>query len=144
MKQIIKYEAFDGAVFGTEDDCRAYELMAARINAAMRSLPTRPESNDFANGDGYVQHDSASVHEAMVAVLNQAKNYSSHTSIPKSMEVGFPSRAGIVGRIIDDCCPRPINKAWYRFMCMDNDYREWGQPFFALNPDKGEQKRIAP
>lgn len=144
MRAITQYQAFDGTVFGTEDDCRAYEVMSAKIHAAMRALPSKPDSSEFANGAGYIQHDSASINEAMMGVLEQAKKYSGHRSIVDSMEIGFPARRGIVGRIIDDCCPRPINMAWYRFMCTDDDYREWGQPYFALNPDKGEQKRIVP
>jgi hypothetical protein len=42
-----------------------------------------------------------------------------------------------VGRLLGDYGIRPLENAWYRFSCVDKQYREWGQPYFATNPDKG-------
>ena len=42
-------------------------------------------------------------------------------------------RQGIVGRYIDDSNNRDLSMAWNRFICIDSKYREWSQPYFAIN-----------
>jgi hypothetical protein len=41
-------------------------------------------------------------------------------------------RHGIVGRFLDDSGNNDLYRAWYRFMCIDTQYREWTQPAFAM------------
>jgi len=41
-------------------------------------------------------------------------------------------RHGIVGRVLDDSGNNDLYRAWYRFMCIDTQYREWTQPAFAM------------
>lgn len=53
---------------------------------------------------------------------------------------GYPevnvNRFGIVGRYIDDSGNSTLNRNWYRFMCIDDYYREFTQPYFAINCEK--------
>ena len=41
-------------------------------------------------------------------------------------------RHGIIGRILDDSGNIELYRTWYRFMCIDEQYREWTQPAFAM------------
>lgn len=44
-------------------------------------------------------------------------------------------RQGIIGRYLDDSGSGAY-KYWYRFMCIDEKYREWQQPYYAINAEK--------
>ena len=47
-------------------------------------------------------------------------------------------RFGIVGRILDDSGDVDLYKKWNRFMCIDEEYREWSQPHYAIYSSKYE------
>lgn len=50
-----------------------------------------------------------------------------------------------VGRLLGECRGlRPLSNAWRRFGCIDKMGKEWGQPYFAANPEKGTQKCLNP
>lgn len=38
----------------------------------------------------------------------------------------------VAGRVLDS---GPLSRAWWRFMCIDEQWREWEQPYFARNPN---------
>jgi hypothetical protein len=42
-------------------------------------------------------------------------------------------RQGIIGRFLDDSGSKVLYSTWYRFMCIDENYREWCQPYYAIN-----------
>lgn len=44
-------------------------------------------------------------------------------------------RQGIIGRYLDDSGSGAY-KHWNRFMCIDEKYREWEQPYYAINFEK--------
>lgn len=46
---------------------------------------------------------------------------------------GQVHRQGIIGRFLDDSGNKILYSAWYRFMCIDEYYREWCQPYYAIN-----------
>jgi len=50
-----------------------------------------------------------------------------------SWEWNKVNRQGVIGRIISDSNNEILNKYWNRFMCIDNNYREWCQPHYAFN-----------
>jgi hypothetical protein len=46
------------------------------------------------------------------------------------------NRHGIIGRVLDDSGHEELYQTWHRFMCIDKEYREWSQPYFAMNEQK--------
>ncbi len=40
-------------------------------------------------------------------------------------------RQGIIGRYLEDCGVNELYLTWNRFMCTDEKYREWEQPYFV-------------
>ncbi len=140
MQTIQKWQARDGAEFNSEEKCLAYEALLSQCESIMAPFGTRPRDAEFANGSGFIQHDLSDFTHAkgeLVKLLAERApmyDYTSHdpaTIHPMS----------IVGRIFDDT-GGPMSKAWSRLACFDPQGREWGQPYFALNPEKGTQRPI--
>jgi hypothetical protein len=48
----------------------------------------------------------------------------------------YVNKHGIIGRYIDDSGNASLHLGWHRFMCMDEGYREWIQPYYAVNTEK--------
>ena len=143
MKTITKYEAIDGTEFDHENECLKYEKLIERIDLIMHELPKRPEDDGcrFSNGGGFIQHDKATLCKARIKILKEVKKHIKHPWVQQTIddENVHPS---YVSRLIDDYRIKPLNSAWYRFMCIDKSGREWGQPYFANNPEKGQQIKL--
>ena len=144
MKEITQYKAFDGTVFGTAVQCVKYEGLCNDIKAIMDTLPSKPEGTDFANGSGFIQHDGPTLLYARKHLLKLAMQYSSNPSLQQAIDEGIRVGPSVAGRIIDDCCPRPLKRAWYRIMNTAADFREFGQCYFRLHPTKAAQVCLNP
>lgn len=140
MKAITKFKAVDGKEFNSENECLDYENLIKKVNNIMKALPPLPKDEGcrFSNGEGFVQHDKTILRKVQINLLEEMKKHIDHKWIQETIdnENVHPS---YVGRLIDDYGISPLNKAWYRFMCIDKLGREWGQPYFATNPDKAKQ-----
>jgi hypothetical protein len=148
MKQITKYAAADGAEFTSADACIAYEALVAEIAEIMRTLPARPRDDGcrFSNGHGCIQHDPAQLAVVRVALLRIGLRYvGDHPNSPKWLQQSIDDptvHPGWAGRLMDDAAPRPLSAAWYRFMCIDGQGREWGQPYYADHPDQADSQEV--
>ena len=142
MEKITKFKAIDGAEFNNKNECLDYENLIERVNAIMSKLPKLPSNEtDFVNGAGFIQHGKLDLILARLSLLKICKEYINHKWIDQTMydETVHPSW---VARLLGDYGIRPLQKAWDRFLCIDKQHREWGQPYFAANPDKGQQVRL--
>lgn len=143
MEIITKYKAVDGSEFNTENQCLDYECLIRKVDNIMKDLPPLPkdEGCEFTNGGGYVQHDKICLRKVKINLLEEIKKHINHKWVQQTIddENVHPS---YVSRLIDDCGIRPLSKAWDRFNCIDELAREWGQPYFANNSDKGKQVKI--
>lgn len=142
METLTKYKAFDGREFTDADECREHEANCLEAERIMGQLPAKPDTCDFSNGGGFLQHDK----ETFLAVRNQfcefAKRYTDFKWLQQTIDMGLDAHPSWVGRILDEAAPSTISKHWYRFMCVDSELREWGQPYFANNPSEGKQKQL--
>jgi len=138
MEQITKFKAIDGTEFSNKEECLKYELLIERVNNIMALLPPLPKDDgcNFSNGSGYVKHNKATLRNAQIQLLEICKEYIDHKWIQQTID-DETMHSSYVGRLLSDYGIRPLNDAWYRFSCVDDQYREWGQPYFATNPDKG-------
>lgn len=137
MKIITKFVADDGTEFPEEAKAEAHDKLIKRVELVMRPMGKIIEDYncDFSNGSGYIQHDISTVFDVRVALLEIANSIYHHKWL-----LDAKSHPSWAGRIISECCPNVVYGAWPRICCVDVKGREWGQPFFALNPDKGTQK----
>lgn len=131
MKVITKYQAIDGREFNSEADCLQHESLLAQIEAI---LPLKaPNSCEFANGGGYIQHSAQSIQKARKELIKLAKKIDSY--ITEKTHITY------LMRVLDDM-NSPLTSLAIRLYCIDSQYREWGQPYFAINPDKGQQIKL--
>lgn len=143
MKTITKFQAIDGVEFYTDSECLNYERLICAVENIMGELEQPPDDKDckFANGDGFIQHDKVTLSRVRIDLLKEIKKHIDHKWVQQSIddESIHPSW---VARLISDYNIRPLSNAWYRFQCIDVRGREWGQPYFANNPEKAtEQSR---
>lgn len=136
MQAITKIQAVDGKLFDNEADCVKHEKMIEEIKATMSTLNPIPTDCEFSNGDGFIRQDISTVSKAMVHIADIA----GIEKRPEFINDPFACRFGIIGRFIDDGGNAHLWRAWSRFMNMDHLGREWGQSYFARNPEKGKQK----
>lgn len=108
------------------------------------ALPDDDGTCRFSNGHGYWQHRPEDVHKVKSAILSiAATDAPSFAATFDKIRAGF-CRESHATRIIDECCPRPVWRAWHRLWCIDADGKEWGQPYFAMNPSEAEQVCLNP
>lgn len=131
MEEIRKYKAVDGSVFNTKEECLKYEILIERVFAIMRPLGARPDDTNFTNGGGYIQHDSR--------VVSIAKEQLIQLGI-EALGIRGDITFYLLGRYCDDSGSRCLYSAWNRLNCCDKNNREWGQGYYAINPEKGTQK----
>ena len=143
MKTITKYQADDGAEFTKQEDCRAYESVSSRVDEIMSIMPAPPEGTDFSNGSGYIQHNEAEFKQARRQILELANEINPFHWFDEALanENVHPSYPG---RIISEMENGNLYKAWYRFMCIDVNLREWGQPYYRDNPEQAKQVCLNP
>lgn len=137
MKVITKYKAVDEQEFSTEKECLDYEQLIERVNTIMAGLKPLPNEKgfDFGNGYYFVQQSKGAFKLVKLNLLNEIKKHINHKWVEQTIE-DETVHLSYVGRLIDDWNIRPLNNAWNRLMCIDKEYREWGQPYFANNPEK--------
>lgn len=111
-------------------------LLKERIDKVMSNLPPTTVE-DFnhkytsMNEIPYIQHIPDVVEKTQTEFLQICGE------ILKSdvYTTGKLHRQGIIGRYLDDCGVSELYSTWNRFMCIDQEYREWGQPYYAY-PDR--------
>lgn len=142
MLKVFRYKAIDGKIFETEQACENHERKLDKINQIMSPLRKCPDSGDFYDGCGYVRQDPETVNRAMIELVDLFDISLRETKWSGFYDNPFVFRHSFIGRLIDDSGDREIMSAWYRFMRMDDQYREWGQQFFARNPHAGKQIEV--
>lgn len=135
MKQITQYKADDGKIFTNKSDCLVYDELIKKVNIIMKPFGHLPEDEDcsFANGGGYIKHKKTDVEKAkklITALGNDTFNIKPKASF------------GWIGRYFDDSGYSCLYSAWGRLSNIDRNGREWGQGYYAINPDKGTQKQL--
>lgn len=139
MEEIIKYKANDGTEFGELMKCVDYENLIIEMKDILKELIPIPEDNSFQNGCGYIQQNKTSYLRVRNNILKIAQRYCDHKWLQQSIDRGLEAHSSWAGRMINECCPRPIDHAWYRIMATDtNTFREYGQIYYANNPEKAK------
>jgi hypothetical protein len=110
------------------------------LGKILSQLPPSLDKLGFssANNEIYLQH----IPEAVDLAQSQFIQYCVDNGyLPKEFLEKKVHRQGIVGRYLDDS-KSELSKIWYRFYCIDEKYREWEQPYYAINYAKHEDGAI--
>lgn len=147
MKTVTKYQADDGTEFSSEAKALAHEALCTEIAGIVSALPELPKDDGsrFVSGHGYIQHDPAVFWTVRENLLKIAKRFTDLQWIDQAIEDRVGVHPSWPTRAINECCPEPLSEAWYRIYCTDAvTLREYGQPFYASNPEKVEGGRVNP
>lgn len=151
MKTVTKYQANDGTQFDTAEAAEKRDKDLVVIDeitrACLKSTPTD------CNWDGYIQQHGPAVMDYKRVLMRMAKERGVYGGSPGPDEKTFSiwdrpveevHARGIAGRFLDDSGQNHIYRAWHRLACMDGRFREYNQPYFAINPDKATGGEIKP
>lgn len=149
IQTVTKYRATDGSEWATIEEAVKRERLIAGVRVAMNPLVPCPDAPDFSNGmHGYIQQDKAvvrSVTEALIAIADGTADepgplrwWFDSQEKDHGKRPGAEVHPSWFGRILDGA-HQPLDRAFYRLCCIDSQGREWGQSYFANNPDEGKQ-----
>lgn len=132
VKEVTKYEAIDGTQWATEQQAVRHENLVLTVKGIMVKLPELDIS-----GHNFYQHIPADVLSvqvtlaklAFIAIGNDQDRHHYDAVINADKPMGLYS---LIGRFLDDC-GGPISRAWTRLMRIDSKFREWEQPYYAIN-----------
>jgi hypothetical protein len=138
MKTIIKYVSLDGLEFNTESECVAHDLLCENVARAESHLVPRPAGTAFDNGEGFVQQSGPVVlafQRYLIHLLQKRAEWGLE-NWEQYLTADYPIGGSYMGRIMSESAPAPVNAAWWRIDCMDLKFREYGQPYYAIQADK--------
>ena len=124
MQQITKYQTKDGEVFDDEASALKHENKLLVVEHLYKLLNPIPDGCAFLNGDGFVQQDEKRIREykRMILIMAGEKTLAENPDEVEPM--------GYIGRMLCDT-DGMLWEAWQRLMCIDSQFREWGQPYYA-------------
>jgi hypothetical protein len=146
MQSVTMYRSTDGAVWPTQAQAEASEALCAAVNDAMSPLvpPTAAHEAAMRGGAAYVRHDPARLLEARAALLKVAARALPYWAETRPELFNRPDVAlshNVLGRIISDCDGvKPLARAWGRLLCIDEEGREWEQPWYVEHPVEGARE----
>jgi hypothetical protein len=134
------YEADDGSKWSTMEQADRRDQLIRAVKYALEPLGDLPRDDGcrFANGHRYIQHTPGAVQTAKARLITASESICGKW-IEEHRENGYDStdmHPSWFQRFADDSGCTPLSRAWGRFACIDLLNREWGQPFFANNPDQ--------
>lgn len=141
MQPVTVYVANDGEQFSTPEKALERDQLIEDIDAVMSALKPTPRSSF----EGYVQQDKASVEQVQRGLYNLLLKYEVISWWINRQKNDFKKTdKDLIGthpswflRMIDGTC-RPFERAYGRLYRIDSDYREWEQPYYAINPGTGK------
>lgn len=147
---IQKWKSADGAEWDSEEHADQRDRLCEAVRLAMLPLGDKPSlpACGFENGAGYVQHTAAVVEQVKLRVFEVAKeklawwlDSQKRDHGKTDYELAVVTHPSWHVRMLDGSC-QPLESAYGRLSCIDKLNREWGQPFFALNPTEGKQVKL--
>lgn len=137
MKVITVYVASDGTRWDRREDAEKRDRLVEWVEEIMRPIGNRPDGMGFSNGGYFVQHkiDTLTIVRIQLFVATKSvlgKTIAEHEAAGEKAMDFHPSW---FMRMLDGC-DSPIADAWNRFWCIDENGREWGQPYYAKHPEE--------
>ena len=138
MKAVTVYEAADGSRWNTPEACMRRDQDILEVAKAMLPLGNHPSLGSHE----YIQRSGAvclQVKRDLIEIAKRSYPPKDYPVFQNDPDAIHPMSGA--GRIITDS-DGPLCRAWGRLGCINwENFREYQQPFFALNPDKVETPR---
>ena len=144
MHKVIKWKANDGSEWNSQTEAVTRESMIAMVNKAMGVLKTKPVDCNF---EGYIQQDK----ESMMKCKRLLYDIANTEGILKYwLDKQKKDHYKTDQILIENCHPswfgrmlggghQPLSNAYGRLCCIDDEFKEWNQPYFAMNPGTGKK-----
>lgn len=137
MQKITIYQCEDGTRFDKENEALEYESHAARAKEIESLLVSIGRE---LNGNEYIQQDPNMVRRAKYDFLTLVAE-----RIPIWKDLAIECRDGIrhiahIGRVIDDYGIKWMRHLYFRFACIDENGREYQQPYYANHPEEATKR----
>ena len=148
IKKVTQYIADDGSVWASKQLCLNQDKLLAAVNRIMKRWPKNPDDDadncNFGNGKGFIQLTPEFVKEVQSKLCDLgAKLFSSAKPYFEGVKAGNTHPSYVARLLSDSGGYHPLSNAWNRLMCVDNRSREWGQQYYAINPERGDQVCVA-
>jgi hypothetical protein len=141
MKPITAYQSVDGRVFERAQDCAEYENHCHILSKIIRGLPKFDHNHDYDIGKAYYQHDPErwlKIRNELLLYIDQRWGdlYIRGLVLDKGTEAMIIDYK-IMNAFLRKNCDIPSLLAWQMVGYVDDDFRQWSQPTYAM--DKGRK-----
>ena len=136
MKPITAYQSIDGRVFERAQDCADYEAHCHNLSEIIRGLPKFDHTRGYDIGKEYYQHDP----ERWLQIRNHLLLYIDQ-KWPDLHVKGLVANSGEKGIVVNYTwmntflrknCDIPSLLAWQMVGYVDEKFRQWSQPTYAM------------
>jgi hypothetical protein len=140
MIPIQAYQSFDGRLFEQAKDCADYETHCHNLSTIIQGLPKFEKTLSYNLGKSYYQHNP----EKWLPIRNNLVMYL-HEKYPTLKLGGLVMNNPSNGRVIEykwmnnylrKNCDMPSLLAWQMVGYVDNKFRQWSQPKYAMGDAK--------
>jgi hypothetical protein len=138
MKEVTRHQSDNGKLFLTEKDAKREDEIYHTADKLIRSILPKNQPVGFCNGKGYYQLNQKQVKDFTEGFIEAVEKF--YPSTAKEAKVR-ESPNGFVGRYLDDG-KSALYSVWITLDCIDRNNRLWGQPFYAIHPERGEQIKL--
>lgn len=135
IEQVTRFKVGNSLYETIEEAERQVRKIALAKDINDRLGATKPDPN----GDSYVQHTYRAVARFILDVDGWLEEFASERIVRSWRE----DPRGLVGRLLDDSGDHIGYGFNYRLACIDGANREWGQPYYANNPNP-QAKEVKP
>ena len=125
---VTRYVSNDGEVWKSGDEAKRRDGLLCLIGVAQSFIKDGPTKHET-----FVQQSKGDIFSYKRCLIALAKEFAPHdiwNRDPNEIHA-----RGFAARWLDDSCT-PLARAWYRLMCTDKKFREWDQPYFAIEADR--------
>lgn len=143
MKTVTRYEADDGSLWNTIEEAERRDRLIFDVRVTMCHLiPNEPYKDQLDEGRCYIQQSLpllVLVRRTLYDICNQPGILKylfddQKKRFNKTDDILVQTHPSWIHRFLDGGHP-PLSKAYYRLCCIDNQGREWQQPYYAEHPN---------
>lgn len=133
IKEKVSFETDDGVVHDSLEQAEKYNVLLGQCDDILNGMISAPDDIDFINGTGWIQHPPFTKQKLSKNIIDCHNKYfdDDQTEITYAM-----------GRMLDDGNIKCLYSLLNKYKCMTDDDKEFGQIFFANNPDKAKGGQI--
>lgn len=141
MKEVTRYQSNDGKIWEDAMNAQKRDNQIELTKIAMKPLDTGSLDINNSNSRGYIIHKMENIRTTKKSLIELSKSNLPEGWLENSSVTPMDIHPSYFARFIDN--DGPLSRAWSRMCCIDDEGKEYGQMFYAINPDKADGGCIA-